>query len=216
VSLCETGDFRESPAPSTTALWNGHPRKTAAESDPMGSKIANSRSAGPSTPTLGFSLATGLVRTDDGTLYVGYAAGDASLTGIWRIRPGGKPKRIIPLSAASLPNGMALDERTGKLYVADSARGIIWRARITGGAPTVWAAGAAYEPTSLLGANGVKLHGSRYSVRSCSACLRDPEMATLPGWFVAASFGDVVHERRRRTVQTGEQIGRDAGRGEGP
>jgi hypothetical protein len=113
---------------------------------------------GVNTPALSFNLATGLVRTDDGTLYVGYAAGDDTLTGIWRIRPGGKPQRVIPLSASSLPNGMALDERTGRLYIADSTRGIIWRAPITGGTPTAWASGAAYEPTSQLGVNGLKVH----------------------------------------------------------
>ncbi|MFD3309553.1 SMP-30/gluconolactonase/LRE family protein [Streptomyces sp. NPDC058694] len=112
---------------------------------------------GVNTPALGFSLATGLVRTDDGTLYVGYAAGDDSLTGIWRIRPGGQPQRIIPLSKASFPNGMALDERTGRLYIADSTRGIIWRAPITGGTATAWASGADYEPSGLLGVNGLKL-----------------------------------------------------------
>lgn len=113
---------------------------------------------GVNTPALGFSLATGLVRTVDGTLYVGYATGDDSLTGVWRITPGSKPERIIPMSAASLPNGMALDARTGRLYIADSTRGIIWRAPITGGTPTTWASGAAYEPSTTLGVNGVKLH----------------------------------------------------------
>jgi hypothetical protein len=120
--------------------------------------LPQSADGGVNTPALGFNLATGLVRTDDGTLYVGYAAGDDTLTGIWRIRPGGKPQRVIPLSASSLPNGMALDERTRRLYIADSTRGIIWRAPITGGTPTAWASGAAYEPTSQLGVNGLKVH----------------------------------------------------------
>lgn len=113
---------------------------------------------GAHTPALGFSLATGLVRTADGTLYVGYAAGDDALTGVWRIRPGGRPQRVVALPANSFPNGMALDRRSGRLYVADSTRGIIWRAPITGGNPTPWASGAAYEPDKLLGVNGLKLH----------------------------------------------------------
>ena len=33
-----------SPAASTAALWNGHPRKTVALSDSSGSKMAGSRS----------------------------------------------------------------------------------------------------------------------------------------------------------------------------
>ena len=40
------------------------------------------------------------------------------------------------LTAASFPNGMALDERTGSLYIADSTRETIWRVPITGGTPT--------------------------------------------------------------------------------
>ncbi|MFF8027139.1 hypothetical protein ACFZDJ_39770 [Streptomyces sp. NPDC007896] len=131
---------------------------------------------GVNTPALDYSLATGLVRTDDGTLYVGYAADDGSLTGIWRIRPGGKPQRIIALSAASFPNGMALDERTGRLYIADSTRGVIWGAPITGETPTVWASGTAYEPTSLLSVNGVKLHNGAVWVSNSdqAALLRVP------------------------------------------
>src|SRR6266478_9031514 len=87
---------------------------------------------GVNTPVLGHSLATGLVRTADGTLYIGYAAGHDELTGIWRVRPGGTPTRIVALTAASFPNGMALDERTGNLYIADSTRETIWRVPIAG------------------------------------------------------------------------------------
>jgi sugar lactone lactonase YvrE len=85
------------------------------------------------TPVLGFALATGIVRTSDGTLYVGYAAGDENFTGIWRIRPGGQPERIVALSADSFPNGLALDETTGLLYLADSTMATIWRVPLSGG-----------------------------------------------------------------------------------
>jgi sugar lactone lactonase YvrE len=71
---------------------------------------------------------------------------------------------------------MALDERTGRLYIADSTRGVVWRAPITGGTPTVWASGTAYEPTSLLGVNGVKLHNGAVWVSNSdqAALLRVP------------------------------------------
>jgi sugar lactone lactonase YvrE len=88
---------------------------------------------GTHTPILGFPITTGLVRTFDGTLYVGYAAGDAALTGIWRLSPGTAPRRVIPFPANSFPNGLALDG--GTLYVADSALGLIWRAPSTTAPP---------------------------------------------------------------------------------
>ncbi|MFJ3762827.1 SMP-30/gluconolactonase/LRE family protein [Streptomyces sp. NPDC090080] len=121
-------------------------------------KLPQPADGGVNTPALGFSLATGIVRTDDGTVYVGYAAGDDSLTGIWRLRPGTKPKRVVALSAASFPNGMALDKTTGLLYFADSTVGAIWRVPISGGKPQKWASGSAFEPRQLLGVNGVKVH----------------------------------------------------------
>jgi len=113
---------------------------------------------GVNTPVLGFSLATGLVRTADGTLYIGYAAGHDDLTGIWRVRPGGTPTRIVALTAASFPNGMALDERTGNLYIADSTRETIWRVPITGGTPNVWLSGPELNRSNLLGPNGLRIH----------------------------------------------------------
>jgi hypothetical protein len=115
---------------------------------------------GVNTPVLGHSLATGLVRTADGTLYIGYAAGHDDLTGIWRVRPGGTPTRIVPLTAASFPNGMALDERTGTLYIADSTRETIWRVPITGGTPTAWLSGPELKRSNGLGPNGLRIHNA--------------------------------------------------------
>ena len=115
---------------------------------------------GVNTPILGHSLATGLVRTADGTLYIGYAAGHDDLTGIWRVRPGGTPTRIVPLTAGSFPNGMALDERTGTLYIADSTRETIWRVPITGGTPTAWLSGPELKRSTGLGPNGLRIHNA--------------------------------------------------------
>src|SRR5712671_8041457 len=115
---------------------------------------------GVNTPVLGHSLATGLVRTADGTLYIGYAAGYDDLTGIWRVRPGGTPTRIVPLTAASFPNGMALDERTGTLYIADSTRETIWRVPVTGGTPTAWLSGPELKRSNGLGPNGLRIHNA--------------------------------------------------------
>jgi sugar lactone lactonase YvrE len=111
------------------------------------------------TPVLGSAFSTGLARAEDGTLYIGYAAGDSSLTGIWRLRPGATaPERIAALPADSLPNGLALDRETGTLYTADSARGVIWRVPAAGGIPAIWSAASQLAPAGFLGANGIKVH----------------------------------------------------------
>ncbi|GLY49814.1 hypothetical protein [Lentzea sp. NBRC 102530] len=112
----------------------------------------------PVEPVGGFSIASGLVRSWDGTFYIAYAAGTADLTGVWRVRPGGNPERIAALPAAGLPNGMDVDPRTGDLYVADSALSVIWRVPAEGGDPVAWARGAELSPTGSLGVNGLKIH----------------------------------------------------------
>ncbi|MDV9191913.1 hypothetical protein R6L23_27545 [Streptomyces sp. SR27] len=114
----------------------------------------------PQTPNLGAAIATGIARAHDGALYVGYATGTAE-TGIWRIGPGGgEPEQIAQLPTDTFPNGLALDEECGTLYVADSARGAVWSVPQEGGEPTVWASGPALAPSPQLpfGANGLKLH----------------------------------------------------------
>ncbi|MFF1924033.1 hypothetical protein ACFVW8_26100 [Streptomyces sp. NPDC058221] len=111
---------------------------------------------GGNTPALGFPLVTGLVRDAHGTLYFLYATGTADLTGVWRLTPGGTPERIAALPADGLPNGLALD--SGRLYITDSVRGVIWRVPVRGGTAKVWADGAELAPAGFLGANGLKVH----------------------------------------------------------
>ncbi|MEU5771513.1 hypothetical protein ABZ782_37015 [Streptomyces asoensis] len=113
---------------------------------------------GVRTPALGFPLTTGIVRAGDGTLYFLYATGTSDLTGVWRLRPGGAPRRIAELPADGLPNELALDARTGTLYVADSARGTLWSVPVRGGSPTAWCTAPELAPTGFLGANGLKVH----------------------------------------------------------
>ncbi|QHY98691.1 SMP-30/Gluconolaconase/LRE-like region [Streptomyces sp. S4.7] len=110
------------------------------------------------TPVLGFALTTGIVRAHDGTLYVLYATGTDVLTGLWRLRPGGEPRRIAPLPAGGLPNGLALDPRTRTLYITDSVLGVIWTVPTTGGTPSAWSTGPELASTGSLGANGLKIH----------------------------------------------------------
>ena len=110
------------------------------------------------TPALGFPLTTGIVRAHDGTLYFLYATGTPDLTGVWRLRPGGRPQRIAALPADGLPNGLALDPRTRTLYVTDSVLGTIWRVPIIGGTPTAWSTAPELASAGFLGANGLKIH----------------------------------------------------------
>jgi hypothetical protein len=114
---------------------------------------------GVNTPLVGHARQFGIVRAPDGTLFVVYDTGTADLTGIWRLRPGSHtPTRIAPLPADGLANGMALDPRTGFLYVADSVQGVVRRVSDHGGTPTVWASGGGLTSNGSFGANGVKVH----------------------------------------------------------
>ncbi|WP_228718535.1 hypothetical protein [Kitasatospora acidiphila] len=131
---------------------------------------------GGSTPLLGHPVTMGLVRTQDGTLYFLYASGYAyragqndndAVTGVYRLRPGTTtPELIAPLPADSLPNGLALDQRSGQLYITDSAArtddagdlvGTVWTVPSTGGTPTAFASAPELGAKGF-GANGLKIH----------------------------------------------------------
>ncbi|MFF1401754.1 SMP-30/gluconolactonase/LRE family protein [Streptomyces sp. NPDC058294] len=119
--------------------------------------------ANPATPLVHDAVVTGIARAHDGTLYVNYATGTRA-TGIWRLSPtGGAPQRIAALPADGLPNGLALDERRGMLYAADSVHGTVWSVPQAGGTATDWASDTALTPLSAppgsgFGANGIKVH----------------------------------------------------------
>ncbi|WP_030239503.1 hypothetical protein [Streptomyces sp. NRRL S-350] len=112
----------------------------------------------PATPLIGAAIVTGIARAHDGTLYFGYATGTPDLHGIWRLCPGGTPERIAALPVTGLPNGLALDERHGRLYTADSALGVVHAVPTDGGAATTWSDDALLKPTTGFGANGLKVH----------------------------------------------------------
>ena len=113
---------------------------------------------GVNTPITGAALPTGIARTADGTLFIAYAAGESRSTGLWQIRPGGKPHRIAALPATSFPNGIALDEAAKNIYIADSALGTVWKVPLDGGTARAWATDPALNRTSFAGANGLKVH----------------------------------------------------------
>jgi len=104
-------------------------------------------------PVFDLPITTGIVRLADGTLDVVDCDGTAD-TGVWQIRAHHAPVQIARLPADAVPNDMALDPRTGYLYVADSLLGVVWRIPSRGGAATVWASGPALAPLTFAGANG--------------------------------------------------------------
>jgi hypothetical protein len=99
----------------------------------------------------------GIARADDGTVYVAECSG-TSTTGVWRLHPGAAPVQIAELPSDGFLNGMALDERTGDLYVADSFLGTVWRVPTRGGVPSAWATGPSLGEVSFAGANGLVVH----------------------------------------------------------
>ncbi|MGW7192610.1 SMP-30/gluconolactonase/LRE family protein, partial [Streptomyces sp. NPDC054838] len=111
----------------------------------------------PATPLFGAAVTTGIVRTRDGALYVGYDTGTAALTGIWRITPDGSVSRFAALPPDALINGLALDQRHGFLYAADSALGKVWRVSLADRSVRTWASGPQLRPNGFLGANGIKV-----------------------------------------------------------
>lgn len=141
---------------------------------------APSAADGANTPVLHFPLATGLVRTPDGPLYVLYAAG-GPLTGLWRIpAAGGTARQIARLPGDGLPNGLALSADHRDVYAADSVLGAVHRIRLADGAVTTWATGTALQPAGFLGANGVKVHRGAVWVSNLDkgTLLRIPVTAT--------------------------------------
>jgi len=113
---------------------------------------------GVNTPRVGRPNVTGIERTRNGVIYFLYSAGDDELTGLWRLREGGSPRRIAAFPAESFLNGLAQDDRTGWFYVTDSVQGRVWRVGPGGGTPRIWAGGPELAPINFFGANGIKVH----------------------------------------------------------
>lgn len=112
--------------------------------------------AGACTPGT-TSLSLGLVRSNDGTIFL-VDCTDSASTGVWRISPGKAPVQIASLPANGFPNDMALDQSQGQLYIADSLLATVWRVPLQGGTPVAWATGQALARVSFLGANGIAVH----------------------------------------------------------
>ncbi|RKE16884.1 SMP-30/gluconolactonase/LRE family protein [Streptomyces sp. TLI_171] len=110
----------------------------------------------PDAPVVHFPAVSGIARAQDGTLYLGYATGDA-FAGVWRLTPDGTLSQLASIPN-TLVNGLTLDEHKGRLYAADSGRGVVWQVDTRTGEAGVWASGPALEPAGFIGANGIKKH----------------------------------------------------------
>jgi sugar lactone lactonase YvrE len=122
-------------------------------------------------PASGTAAVSGIVRAGDGTLYVNYNAG--SLSGIWRILPGGgTPAQVVALPEVKFLNGLALDAGQKTLYATDSTTGSVWKVSLNSGTASIWAQGEAFEPSTAqssgFGANGIKVHDGAVWVSNTS------------------------------------------------
>jgi DNA-binding beta-propeller fold protein YncE len=101
----------------------------------------------------------GIVRTANGTLYVGASTGLAGSTGVYRILPGSSHATMFArLPAGAFVNGMALDPRGNQLLVTDSLLSTIWAVPLGNGPVTAWLTAGALAPHGSFGANGLKIH----------------------------------------------------------
>ncbi|MET9458850.1 hypothetical protein ABZY05_27830 [Streptomyces canus] len=103
---------------------------------------------------------SGIARDRDGTTYYNVVSDDASRAGVWKLPPGGAPRRVAALPTDGLPNGLALDPAGRTLYVADSNKGTVWAIPTSGGKATAWLTDPALapDPSVPFGANGLRFH----------------------------------------------------------
>ncbi|MER7687270.1 hypothetical protein [Streptomyces sp. NPDC097610] len=105
---------------------------------------------------------TGNIRGKDGTVYYNVWSSDAARSGVWKLAPGGTPKRLAALPADGLPNGMALDPSGRTIYVADSLKSTVWAVPVAGGLAKAWLTEPALAPVKSeavpFGANGLRFH----------------------------------------------------------
>lgn len=110
----------------------------------------------------------------DGTLFVSVSSNDLSARGVWRVNPDGTSERIVALPQDSVPNGIAL--RLGKLYIADSVRGVVWIVGVEGGVPEIWVQHESMQPfiapgVAVPGANGIQILDDEVYVSSSAAAV---------------------------------------------
>lgn len=112
-----------------------------------------------------------IVQDHRGVIYANAAACELENRGVWEVLPDGKRRRISPLPAGSLPNGITLAR--GSIFVADSALGVVWKVSKEGGPAEVWSDHPllADDPTVFgPGPNGIqRFRGELYVANSGTA-----------------------------------------------
>jgi sugar lactone lactonase YvrE/uncharacterized membrane protein YphA (DoxX/SURF4 family) len=95
----------------------------------------------------------------DDTLYL---ASQGARTGIWRFKPGAAAEFFAPAPTGVWPNGLKFGP-DGKLYLADSAQGIVWRVDPVNGEFSAALTDDRLKPRRFIalapGANGLAFHG---------------------------------------------------------
>jgi sugar lactone lactonase YvrE len=71
-----------------------------------------------------------------GNLYVSLASCTPEARGVWKVSPNRTVTQLTRLPGDSFPNGILY--RLGKLYIADSNLGLIWKMSALGGPASVW------------------------------------------------------------------------------
>ena len=146
---------------------------------------------GTTVPLTGKPIVSGVLSTE-GALYFLYSAGTPDLNGLWRLWPGGTPRRIAALPADSVPNGLTLN--AGYFYATDSAKATVWRIPFTGGHAVAWYTGSvlATRPGTF-GANGIKTHDGAVWVTNLGegTLIRIPLNGHTPARVAATGLGPV-------------------------
>ena len=145
------------------------------------------------TPLLGFPLTAGLVRVGD-RFWVLYDTGSNAETGVWTFDEGQDPHKFADLPSDGFPNGMAMDRRSGTLYITDSAKGVVYAVATTGrakGRTTLFSDSKALASNGFFGVNGAKIHeGDLYvSNTDRGTVLRAPLTGPSTGVFTTFDTG---------------------------
>lgn len=118
-------------------------------------------SCGPSVGIMG-----ALAIDPHDNLYVTLNSCVATKRGVWSVAPSGATHLVASLSMSALANGIAY--RDGRLYVADSEQGVIWRIRADGTEPAeIWADDPLLKPGIghvFPGPNGVQFFANELYV----------------------------------------------------
>jgi sugar lactone lactonase YvrE len=103
---------------------------------------------------------SGITRDRDGTIYYNVVSDDASRAGVWKLPPGGTPRRLAALPTDGMANGLALDPAGRTLYATDSNKGSVGAVPASGGKATAWLNDPALapDPSIPFGANGLCFH----------------------------------------------------------